>query len=56
MIVTTLMAMLIAVVVQLFIGMSNCPFCGHLNAEHYRWLVVPSRCRMCHRWCRNWTQ
>jgi hypothetical protein len=31
----------------------NCPWCGHLNAEHYHWLL-PCRCRTCNRWCLRW--
>jgi hypothetical protein len=31
-----------------------CPLCGHLNAEHWRWMVIARRCRTCNRWCRIW--
>ena len=43
------MAILIVVVVQLMVTSVNCSLCGHPRAEHYSWLLVPCRCRMCHR-------
>jgi hypothetical protein len=33
----------------------RCPRCKHPYSEHYRWLIVPSRCRTCNRWwCLPW--